>query len=473
MSNTLGAGLLLLASAFSFSAQAAQVFLHSGEPVVAWKLKPQAEVKEDANTLCNKGYNVSSWVDAVVPGTAFTAYVNAGLEKDPNFGDNIHNVDRAKYDRSFWYRTEFRIPADFDKELIWLNFNGVNRKAEIYLNGHNLGILDGFMHRGRFNVTDMVDKTGENVLAVLVHMPQTPLANCGSPTYLSSGGWDWMPYVPGLNMGITDKVFLSNTGGVTLIDPWIRTDLPTRARADISAQLEVKNNENKSVKAVVTGMIKPGNITFSKEIDLSANTTSTVSFDKRYYPQLMLDSPRLWWPNGYGEPNLYTCTFEVKVDDKVSETKDVTFGIKKYTYDKENNTFHIYINGVPVFVKGANWGMSEYMLRCRGAEYDTKVRLHKEMNFNMIRNWLGSVTDEEFYEACDKYGIMVWDDFWINSNPNLPYDLNVFNNNMMEKIKRIRNHPSVAVWCGDNESNPQPPLEGWMAENITGTKGKK
>ena len=150
MSNTLGAGLLLLASAFSFSAQAAQVFLHSGEPVVAWKLKPQAEVKEDANTLCNKGYNASSWVDAVVPGTAFTAYVNAGLEKDPNFGDNIHNVDRAKYDRSFWYRTEFRIPADFDKELIWLNFNGVNRKAEIYLNGHNLGILDGFMHRGRF-----------------------------------------------------------------------------------------------------------------------------------------------------------------------------------------------------------------------------------------------------------------------------------------------------------------------------------
>lgn len=466
MSNTLGAGLLLLASTLGFSAQAQQVFLHSGEPVVDWKLKPQAEVKGDANTLCNAGYNVSSWVDAVVPGTAFTAYVNAGLEKDPNFGDNIHKVDRAKYDGSFWYRTEFKVPADFDKELIWLNFNGVNRKAEVYLNGHSLGILDGFMHRGRFNVTDIVNKTGENVLAVLVHMPQTPLANCGSPTYLSSGGWDWMPYVPGLNMGITDKVFLSNTGGVTLIDPWIRTDLPTRARADLSVQLEVKNNESKPVKAIVTGTIKPGNVTFTKEVDLSANTTSTVSFDKRYYPQLMINSPKLWWPNGYGEPNLYTCTFEVKVDGKVSEVKDVTFGIKKYTYDKENNTFHVYINDVPVFVKGANWGMSEYMLRCRGAEYDTKIRLHKEMNFNMIRNWLGSVTDDEFYEACDKYGIMLWDDFWINSNPNLPYDLNVFNNNMMEKIKRVRNHPSIAVWCGDNESNPQPPLEGWMAENI-------
>ena len=88
------------------------------------------------------------------------------------------------------------------------------------------------------------------------------------------------------------------------------------------------------------------------------------------------------------------------------------------------------------------------------------------MNFNMIRNWLGSVTDDEFYEYCDKYGIMVWDDFWINSNPTLPYDLNAFNNNMLEKIKRVRNHPCIAVWCGDNEATPEPPLTGWMAENI-------
>lgn len=297
-------------------------------------------------------------------------------------------------------------------------------------------------------------------------MPDTPLANQGSPTYLSSGGWDWMPYVPGLNSGITDKVFLTNTGTATLIDPWIRTNLPTRARADLSVALDVKNNSVEKTKVLVRGTITPGNIVFQKELDVNAHTTEQVKFDKRYFPQLCIDQPRLWWPNGYGEPNLYHCKFEVMVDGRVSETKDVSFGIKKYSYDKEGNTFHIYINDIPVFVKGANWGMSEYMLRCRGEEYDTKVRLHKEMNFNMIRNWLGSVTDDEFYEACDKYGIMVWDDFWINSNPNLPYDLNVFNNNMMEKIKRVRNHPSIAVWCGDNESNPQPPLEGWMAENI-------
>lgn len=445
--------------------QANPVYLHSDNPQLKWKLKPQAEV--EMTSMLKPGYNTTEWVDAVVPGTAFNSYVVAGLEKDPNFGDNIHQVDRSKYDRSFWYRTEFTVPTDFKKELIWLNFNGVNRKADIYLNGHLLGTLDGFMHRGRFNITELVNKQGPNVLAVLVHIPQTPLANQGSPTYLSSGGWDWMPYVPGLNSGITDKVYLSNTGKATLIDPWIRTELPSNARADLSVQLEVKNNAPQAEKAVVVkGTIMPGNITFSQEVDLAAHSTATVKFDKRFFPQLGINSPKLWWPNGYGEPNLYTCKLEVSLNGEVSETRDVTFGIKKYTYDKEGNTFHIHINGVPVFVKGANWGMSEYMLRCRGEEYDTKIRLHREMNFNMIRNWLGSTTDDEFYEACDKYGLMVWDDFWINSNPNLPYDLNVFNNNMMEKIKRVRNHPSIAVWCGDNESNPQPPLEGWMAENI-------
>ena len=218
------------------------VYLHSDNPQMRWKLKPQAEVGTDVKSLCENGYNVSAWVDAVVPGTAFNSYVIAGLEKDPNFGDNIHQVNRDKYDRSFWYRTTFRVPADFTKELIWLNFNGVNRRAEVYLNGTLLGKLDGFMHRGHFNVTSLVNRDKENVLAVLVHIPDTPLANQGSPTYLSSGGWDWMPYVPGLNSGITDKVFLTNTGTATLIDPWIRTNLPTRARADLSVALDVKNN---------------------------------------------------------------------------------------------------------------------------------------------------------------------------------------------------------------------------------------
>ena len=136
----------------------------------------------------------------------------------------------------------------------------------------------------------------------------------------------------------------------------------------------------------------------------------------------------------------------------------MTFGIREYSYDFVKGVFQLSVNGERIYCKGGNWGMSEYMLRCRGAEYDLKIRLHREMNYNMIRNWIGSTTDDEFYEACDRYGIMVFDDFWLNSHPNLPDDVFAFNRNAVEKIKRLRNHPSIAVWCGDNEGVPLAPL---------------
>lgn len=457
----------LLALCCVMQAKAQVYYLHSEQDNVKWYVMPCGEDKAKDLVALSSATTVmpSDAVEAVVPGTVFTSYVKAGHEKDPNFGDNIHRVDREKYDRSFWYRTEFSIPSDFsDKEMIWLHFQGVNRKAEIYLNGCLLGILDGFMHRGHFDISKIIQE--KNILLVKVDIPQKPLANQGSPNYLSSGGWDWMPYVPGLNSGITDKVWLSASGVTTLIDPWVRSNLPTLAKAELSVELDVKNHDSKENKSIIRGRIMPGNVEFEQELTLSAGESKHVKFDKRYFPQLIIGSPRLWWPNGYGEPNLYTCRIEIETDGKISESKEVRFGIRKYTYDKEGGVFHIHINGVPIFVKGANWGMSEYMLRCRDKEYKTKIQLHQEMNFNMIRNWLGSVTDEEFYDYCDEYGIMVWDDFWINSNPNLPYDLNVFNNNVIEKIKRVRNHPCIAVWCGDNEATPQPPLAGWMAENI-------
>ena len=460
---SLGIGLAMVGSLLVSSLQAGSVYLHSGESIVSWKLKPEAEVGTNVPALLNAGYDTSSWVDAVVPGTAFTSYVTAGLEKDPNFGDNIHNVDRAKYDRSFWYRTEFKVPADFDKALTWLNFNGVNRKAEIYLNGHLLGILDGFMHRGRFNITEMVKKDQPNVLAVLVHMPQTPLANYGSPTYLSSGGWDWMPYVPGLNMGITDKVYLSNTGTATIIDPWIRTDLPlpSRTRADLSVALEVKNSSDKPSKVVVNGTITPGDVKFTKEVDINPGATSEVKFDKRYYPQLVINSPKLWWPNGYGEPNLYTCKLEVSVDGKVSETKDVTFGIKEYSYDTNNNTLHLHINGVPVLVKGVNRHEHSQLGRTVSRELmEEDIKLMKQHNINTVRN-SHYPTHPYWYQLCDRYGLYMIDETNIESHgmgygsASLAKDstwLTAHMDRTHRMYERSKNHPAIVIWSLGNES---------------------
>lgn len=441
-------------------------YLDNQNPEITWKVKPQNDVAGDSLKMFNPAYDVSDWVNAIVPGTVFNSYVEAGLEKDPNFGDNIYRVDKSKYDRSFWYRTEFKTPENFTKSKVWLNFEGINRRGEIFLNGHKLGVLDGFMHRGKFDITNQINKTSTNIIAVLVHIPDQPLANYGSPNYLSSAGWDWMPYVPGLNSGITDNVYLSNTGELTIENPWIRTDLPTNARADLSIEVEIQNAASTYQQGILRGTINPGNIEFAQTVGIYPNRKTTVKLDKSTVPELSIDNPKLWWPNGYGEPNLYTCDFEVVTGDKISDSQKVTFGIKKYTYDTLGGVLHISINGTRVFLKGGNWGMSEYMLRCREDEYDTKIRFHKEMNFNIIRNWLGSTTDNEFYEACNRYGIMVWDDFWLNANPNLPLDIHSFNANAIEKILRVRNHPSIAVWCGDNEGWPEPPLKNWLRENI-------
>ncbi|MBD5247566.1 MAG: beta-mannosidase [Barnesiella sp.] len=453
-----------------FTAYSASQYLHT--PDAQWKLCPADEVSLDE--IVDNGYDASAWVDAIVPGTAFTAYVVAGKEQDPNFGDNIYNVDRKKYDRSMAYRTNFSVPQQLSGNRLWLNFDGINRRGTVYLNGRQLGVLDGFMHRGRFDVTDIARRDGDNTLVVIVDLPQQPLANQGSPNYLSSAGWDWMPYVPGLNSGLTDKVWISDSGDATIVDPWIRTArlTPSHDRAELTVETGVKNSGKEKKRFTVKGTITPGDITFEKEVEVEPGYTATVEFDKRYFPQLSIKNPDLWWPNGYGDPNLYNCHIEVLADGKTSQEQDVTFGIRKYSYDKNDGVLHIKINDTPVFVKGGNWGMSEYMLRARGQEdYDTRIALHKEMNFNMIRNWLGSVTDEEFYDACDRNGIMVWDDFWINSNPNIPYDLNAFNNNVMEKIKRLRNHAAIAVWCGDNEAHPLQPIDDWMATDIAAFDG--
>ncbi|RYG62536.1 beta-mannosidase, partial [bacterium] len=458
--------LFALGACLTLDASAQQKFLDldSSNSAIKWEVQPKDVVK-DATSLFTPNFSSNGWVRAVVPGTVFTSYVEAGLEKDPNFGDNIYKVDKAKYEKEFWYRTAFKIPKT-NSEKTWLNFEGINRKGEVYFNGQSLGKLDGFMQRGKFEISKLVRPNAENVLAVLVDYPKLPIPNLASPTYISSSGWDWMPHVPGLLSGITDDVYLTTSNQVTLTDPWVRTDVPSLDRGEVSLQAQLDNHATTTKSGTLSGVITPGNIRFSVPVSIAAGQSRSVNLDKTAFPQFVIRNPKLWWPNGYGAPNLYRCELKFTTEGKTSDLKTIPFGIKKYTYDTNGDVFHLHINGKPVFMKGGNWGMSEYMLRCRGEEYDLKVKLHRDMNFNMIRNWIGSTTDEELYEACDKYGILIWDDFWLNSHPNLPTDLEAFNNNSIEKIKRLRNHPSIAVWCGDNEGTPQPPLNDWLRRDV-------
>ena len=436
-----------------------------------WQVIPPKGVT--ISHLFKEDFVPKDYVPGIVPGTVFSAYVAAGKEDDPGWGDNIYNVDESKYNQSFWYRTIFDRPDTKGKRAV-LVLEGTNRYATVYLNGRKLGTIKGHVLMFRYDVTDLLKD--RNVLIVKIDMPPANhvarndnFVNYVVPTYVASHSWDWMPYVPGLNCGITNDIYLELCGDVTLRDPWTRTNLNTsNTMATIKSQTSLVNLSASATDVEVRATIledgRTERASASKQVSIAAGDSIDVTLD-----DMSLNNPLLWWPNGSGPQNLYSCRWDVVKDGAVIDSKTTVFGVKRYEYKKENTAMVVYVNGKKVYCKGGNWGMSDYMLRCHGAEYDMRIRLHRDMNFNMIRLWTGCVTDEEFYEACDKYGIMVWDDFWLTgmfTGLTGPDDRPEFVSNARDKVIRLRNHPCIAVWCGCNEGWPYDELNAIIIDII-------
>lgn len=468
---------------FTGYAQNIRLSLNSTNPQIAWEIKPQADLKSSGYELATPGFKMPDAVKGVVPGTVFTAYVDARLVAEPNYADNIWKVDESFYNRPFWYRTEFELPASYVKgQHVWLHFDNTNRYADFYFNGEKLSgsktstrDVSGHMIRTKYDITHLVKTSGKNAVAVLItdadqkkkRDSKEGFGVTASPTYLSAASWDWMPYVPGRLAGITGNAYIEITGDITMEDPWIRSELESNEYAYLYLASTLKNGTTARKEVTISGLIQPGNINFSKKITLEAGAASMIYLDRKDVPQFLINNPKLWWPNGYGNPDLYTCKLTCSVDGKVSDEKDITFGIKKYEYTYARNAagwpvLNFYINGQRIYLKGGSWGMSEYLLRCHGAEYETKIKLHKDMNYNMIRLWTGCVTDDEFYDYSDKHGMMVWDDFWLYVAYNDVANDDDFKANALDKVKRLRNHPSIALWCGANETHPKPELDNYL-----------
>ena len=199
-----------------------------------------------------------------------------------------------------------------------------------------------------------------------------------------------------------------------------------------------------------------GEVMFEKTVTLPALGTVETTFDPSKFADLKNRRLRLWWPNGYGTPYLYDAGFRFEVDGKVSDELTFKAGIREMGYRDVDTRLTMYVNGKRFVPLGGNWGFSESNLNYRGREYDIAVKYHRDMNYNMIRNWVGQTGDEEFYEACDRYGIMVWQDFWL-ANPADgpdPMDEDMFLNNAKDYVYRIRKHPSIGLYCGRNEGYP-------------------
>jgi hypothetical protein len=438
-----------------------------------WRIQRDSLVSADGAALSKAGYHDADWLVATVPGTVLTSYYNAGALPDPNYGDNQLAISDSFFYADFWYRNELVIPPVAPGKHVWLNFDGINWKADVFFNGEKLGRIEGGFMRGRFDVTSRVHAGQRNALAVRVEKNATPgsikektfdnpdknggALGADNPTYHASIGWDWIPTIRGRNTGIWNNVYLTASGPVTIEDPFVTSTVSQGA--DITIEATLRNHEAQPVKGTLHGHF--GDMAFDETVSLEASSGQTVKH------ALHLTNPKLWWPNGYGDPNLYSVSLQFETaNHAVSDTKSFQAGVRQFTYSDDGGALKIYINGRRFVPLGGNWGFGESMLRYRAREYDAAVRYHRDMHFTMIRNWVGQIGEDAFYEACDRHGIVVWQDFWL-ANPADgpdPDDNDLFMRNVKDTVLRIRSHPSIGLYCGRNEGQPPPPLEAGMRQ---------
>ncbi len=453
-----------------------------------WQLQDVAKVTQAGAEIAAAGFKPEGWYAATVPGTVLTSLVTDHVYPEPLYGENNRPeiIPESLARTSYWYRTTVTVPKAYKGHHVWLNFEGINYSAEVWVNGTKVGTTKGAFIRGIFDVTALVKPGKTAVVAVEVtpqphpgvpheHTLTNGLGRNGGitaidgPTFLCTIGWDWIPAIRDRDTGIWRKVFLSATGPVTVKDPLVTTDLPLPRTdsSDVGVSATVENLSDKRQKGVLKGEIE--NIKFEKEVELAPHSTQRISFDAKNTPALHMEHPRLWWPNGYGPQNMYKVHLSFEqggfFGKKISDAQDVDFGVRKISYSVPGtDTLTISVNGVQVFIRGGNWGMDEAMKRIPRARLEAEIRMHKLANLNLIRNWVGQSTDEDFYELCDKYGIMVWDEFFQpnpSDGPN-PDDIPTYIANVRDKILRYRNHPSIMLWCARNEGFPPPEIDALL-----------
>jgi hypothetical protein len=530
-----------------------------------WRLSPAPNVKASGEALSKSGFDDKDWLVATVPGTVLTTMVDRGIYPNPDYGLNNMAIPETLAHQDYWYRVEFKEPAAARHQHLTLTFLGVNYAAEVWLNGQKLGGFTGAFLRGSFDVSRLLKDTGENALAVRVSPPphvgipeeESLTAGPGEdggvevldgPTFSASEGWDWIPSIRDRNTGIWQDVTLIASGAVKIGDLNVVTTLPKpdRSEADIEIEVPLANLSDVSVEGDLTAAFDDVKVT--KHVRLTPGEND-VRLEASDFPQLKVQHPRLWWPNGYGDPTLHTLHTIFSVGQEVSSTKQIEFGMREVsyelslldgagemhrvevlpsrTYDEElpliDHTQHgireiddqtpnlpapgkkqseraiphtwvqtlepgalaspsirsvaggwpstdlvIKVNGVRIAARGGNWGMDDMMKRVSIAHLEPFFRLHRDAHVNLIRNWMGQNTEESFYALADKYGLMVWNDFWESTeNYNLEaQDPALFLKNAHDTILRFRHHPSVVVWCGRNEGVPQAPINQGLAELV-------
>jgi hypothetical protein len=502
-------------------------------------LQSSAVVPQSGETISSASYHSNIyWFPVKVPCTVLTGLVQNKVYPDPYMGMNNmlipdasdsfnHEYHLEQYSylpnepnpwkKPYWYRTTFDIPSGDKGKHFQLIFKGINYRAEVWVNGKRIADsseMVGMFAEYSLDVSKAINAGKTNVLAVKIYpldypgLPSTPqlkalgdfFANGGptgdigkNVTMLCSVGWDWMPAVRDRNMGIWQPVFLRTSGSVVIQNPQIKTEFPNESDTNVaylSLNLSLNNCTAASQKGLLKITISPENFagkpfTVNQKISINANSSKVFNLSSQNFKEFIIQNPHLWWPNGYGQPNLYRMQLRYDDGKQITDDTSFVFGIRTVSSKVEmvNNWARrdFYVNGRKVHLTGGAW-VPDMMLNRDSLRYDYELHLCKNSNINLVRIWGGGVAPPDmFFEAADKYGLLVWQDFWITGDtqgefkgsPDWPLEGNVFIKNMISTIYRIRNHPSLLVWTGGNEGHARKELYDAMRENISTLDGTR
>lgn len=445
------------------------ITLHDG-----WKLQSSCVDKAGGDLISSASFAPIGWIDTTVPHTVLGAQVDAKIFPDPYFGKNLRDIpgtdypigkifgyfpmsESSPYHCSWWYRKEF-VSSAAKGRLLRLHFDGINYRANLWLNGKQLANAEhvaGAFKAYDFDVSQQILRGGANVLAVEV-FAQTE-------NDLGIDFLDWNPAPADKSLGLWREVSLVESGRASLGQPFVVTHFEDDAlsAAELTVAADVVNRGDSPLAGTVTGSI--GAITFSQRVELRALEQKEVRFGVSQFPQLRIKNPRVWWPYQYGQPSLAKLRLTLILDGAMSDEKSIRFGIREVQQTLDPNGHTLFrINRRNILVRGGGWTPDLFYRESRARDLQ-ELQYVKAMNLNTIR-LEGKLGSEDLFDLADELGIMVmagWQccDHWQHWDKWTAADRAIAHDSMYSQITRLRSHPSLLVWLNGSDEIPEPEVE--------------
>ncbi len=449
--------------------QPARIYLHKN-----WQVQSSCEGKASGEQISSVGFDAAAWHKTDVPSTVVGVLVADKTYPDPNYGTNLKSFPGMDYSDktifanqempegspfrcSWWYRTEFTAPAAEAGKSEWLNFLGINYRANVWINGQKVadaGEVAGTYRSFEFNASKFLKPGKTNAVAVEVFAP--------AQDDLGITWVDWNPTPPDKNMGIWKEVFLTSSGKVAVRNPFVVSKLGAEYKtAELTVSAELRNVSNGPVKGTLRAKLE--GVELQQPVELSGGESKVVKFMPEHFAKLKLAHPRLWWPYQMGTPNLYTASMSFKIGKQISDSAIVTFGIREVTSELTEKGHRLFkVNGRKVLIRGAAWA-PDLLFRWSSPRLNADLAYVRDMGMNAIR-LEGRLDRDEFFEKTDQLGILVmpgWTccDAWERWKIWKDDQNRIAAASLRDQITRLRNHPSVFVWLNGSDNPPPADVE--------------